>query len=176
MKLQSLGEENIMTVTPYLDQTGKRMMIYRFGNWKPSKTPVDEIFKATLIVLEIGIMEPRAQVNGGVGIFDLSNLTLSHTFHMSPSVAQKMISIIVVSIKITFLQEKKINLFCRHHFHTARRLFTSSIKVGSSTSHLLSLSHFSMTACAKICFSMAQITNHCTNTSTPKISQNVTAV
>lgn len=97
LTLQSLGEEDIMTTTPYRDQTGKRMLIYRFGNWKPGRTPIDEIFKATLIVLEIGIMEPRAQINGGVGIFDLANLTLSHTFHMSPSVAQKMISVIVVS-------------------------------------------------------------------------------
>jgi hypothetical protein len=47
------------------------MLIYRFGNWKPSKTAIDEIFKTSLIVLEIGIMEPRAQVLGGVGIFDL---------------------------------------------------------------------------------------------------------
>lgn len=47
------------------------MLIYRFGNWKPKQIPIDEIFKATLIVLEIGIMEPRAQILGGVGIFDL---------------------------------------------------------------------------------------------------------
>lgn len=85
-----------MTTTPYRDQTGKRMLIYRFGNWKPSKLPIDELFKATLIVLEIGIMEPRAQVNGGVGIFDLEGLSLNHTLHMSPSVAQKMIAIMVV--------------------------------------------------------------------------------
>lgn len=29
LALKSLGEENIMTVTPYRDQTGKRMLIYR---------------------------------------------------------------------------------------------------------------------------------------------------
>lgn len=29
LSLKSLGEENIMTVTPYRDQTGKRMLIYR---------------------------------------------------------------------------------------------------------------------------------------------------
>lgn len=65
---------------------------------------VDEIFKATLIVLEIGIMEHRAQVMGGVGIFDLAGLTMNHTLHMSPSVAQKMIAIMVVSkfLKIKF--------------------------------------------------------------------------
>lgn len=57
----------------------------------------DEIFKATLIVLEIGIMEPRAQVNGGVGIFDLEGFGLNHTIHMSPTIAQKMIAVMVVS-------------------------------------------------------------------------------
>lgn len=72
------------------------MLIYRFGNWKPSKIPIDELFKATLIVLEIGIMEPRAQVYGGVGIFDLEGLGLNHTLHMSPGVAQKMIAMMVV--------------------------------------------------------------------------------
>lgn len=51
-----------------------------------------------MVVLEIGIMEPRAQVNGGVGIFDLEGLSMSHTFHMSPSVAQKMIAIMVTSL------------------------------------------------------------------------------
>jgi hypothetical protein len=98
LKLALLGEENIISTTPYRDQTGKRMLIYRFGNWKPSKVPIDELFKATLVVLDIGIMEPRAQVLGGVGIFDLEGLSMNHTFHMSPSVAQKMIAMMVTSL------------------------------------------------------------------------------
>jgi hypothetical protein len=58
LHLTVLGDENIMTTTPYRDQTGKRMLIYRFGNWKPSKIPVDEIFKGmknktSRIVIEI---------------------------------------------------------------------------------------------------------------------------
>jgi hypothetical protein len=77
--------------------------LFQFGNWKPKKTAADEIFKATLIVLEIGIMEPRAQVNGGVGIFDLEGLGLNHTVHMSPAVAQKMIAIMTVSCRLIFL-------------------------------------------------------------------------
>ncbi|XP_070497185.1 alpha-tocopherol transfer protein-like [Chironomus tepperi] len=97
LSLTVLGEEDIMTITPYLDQTKKRMMIFRFGNWKPSKIPVDELFKATLICLEVGIMEPRAQVNGGVGIFDMEGFGLNHTLHMSPTIAQKMIAMMVTS-------------------------------------------------------------------------------
>jgi CRAL/TRIO domain len=43
-------------------------------------------------------MEPRAQVLGGIGIFDLEGLTMSHTMHMSPAVAQKMIAMMVTSL------------------------------------------------------------------------------
>lgn len=74
------------------------ILLFKFGNWKPSKISVDELFKATLICLEVGIMEPRAQVNGGVGIFDMEGFGLNHTFHMSPTIAQKMIAMIVVSM------------------------------------------------------------------------------
>lgn len=49
-------------------------------------------------------MEHRAQIMGGVGIFDLGGLTMNHTLHMSPAVAQKMIAIMVVSkiVRIVF--------------------------------------------------------------------------
>lgn len=43
LSLSSLGDEDIMTTTPYRDQEGRRMLIYRFGNWKPSKISTDEM-------------------------------------------------------------------------------------------------------------------------------------
>lgn len=43
-------------------------------------------------------MEPRAQVNGGVGIFDMEGFGLNHTFHITPTIAQKMVAMMVVSI------------------------------------------------------------------------------
>jgi CRAL/TRIO domain len=43
-------------------------------------------------------MEPKAQINGGVGIFDLEGLGLNHTVHMTPTVAQKMIAIMVTAL------------------------------------------------------------------------------
>ncbi|CAO1336808.1 unnamed protein product [Diamesa serratosioi] len=95
LTLLSLGEDDIVSVAPYRDQNGMRMLIYKIGGWKPSKNPMDELFKATLILMEIGSLEPRAQILGGIGIFDLEGLSLTHTWHMSPSVAQKIISIMV---------------------------------------------------------------------------------
>lgn len=67
--LTKLGEDDIVSVTPYRDQNGRRIMIYRFGNWRPSKIPVDDIFRASLILFEMGALEPQSQVLGGVGMY-----------------------------------------------------------------------------------------------------------
>lgn len=132
--LTKLGEDDIVSVTPYRDQNGRRIIIYKFGNWRPSKIPVDDIFKASLILLEMGAMEPQSQVLGGVGeflkllffnccyqnprkkkvhvflfqifpgIFDLEGLSLQHIWNLSPSVAKKIISLMVVIIFSAFIQ------------------------------------------------------------------------
>ncbi|XP_059619252.1 alpha-tocopherol transfer protein-like [Phlebotomus argentipes] len=100
MTLRPIGEDDIVSVTPYRDQNGRRLMFYKVGNWKPSKIPLDDLFRATLIILEIGAMEPQTQVVGGVGVFDLEGLTLNHCWHMSPSVAQKMIALMVTCMPV----------------------------------------------------------------------------
>lgn len=97
MDLRHLGDENILTVTPYRDQLGHRILIYRFGCWRPNRVTVDDIFRATIILQELGSLEPISQIMGGVAIFDLKDLGLEHMLHLSPSVAQKMIALLVVS-------------------------------------------------------------------------------
>lgn len=144
------------------------MLIYRFGNWKPSKVPIDELFKATLIVLEIGIMEPRAQVLGGVGIFDLEGLSMNHTLQMSPSVAQKMIAMMVVRKIFANHSSQPLSLirFFRLHCHIGPTQFTSSTKAGFSTLPSLSSSHSLTTPCDLVFFCTATISNHFKSTST----------
>lgn len=93
-----LGEDDIVSVAPYRDQLGRRMMIYKIGNWRPSKIPIDDIFRASLILFEMGALEPQTQVAGGIGIFDLEGLSLNHAWYVTPSVAKRMISLMVVSI------------------------------------------------------------------------------
>lgn len=90
----ALGEADIMTVLPYLDQFGRRIMVYRIGNWDPSKVPIDDLFRATLVVLELGILEPRAQIKGGVVIFDLQGIGLQHAWQVSTTVAAKVIALL----------------------------------------------------------------------------------
>ena len=66
------------------------MMIYRMGNWDPKKYSVEELFKATVIILELGILEPRAQVLGGVVIFDLEGITMAHVWSITPQVSNAL--------------------------------------------------------------------------------------
>uniref|UniRef100_U5EUI3 Putative transporter n=1 Tax=Corethrella appendiculata TaxID=1370023 RepID=U5EUI3_9DIPT len=103
IQLKCIGEDDVVSVTPYRDQNGRRNIYYKVGNWRPGKIPLVELFRGTLVLLEIGSLEPRTQVLGAVGIFDLEGLSLNHAWHMTPSVAQKIISLMVtcMPIKIT---------------------------------------------------------------------------
>lgn len=84
--MRYIGDDDIITVPPYRTQCGRRLLIYRIGNWKPSKYPVEELFKATISVLELGILEPRAQILGGIVIFDLKDITMAHAWTVTPQV------------------------------------------------------------------------------------------
>lgn len=97
-KLRSLGDEEIVSVPPYRDQDGRRLIIYKIGNWRPSKVPVVDIFRATLLIMEVGSLEPQNQVLGSVGIFDLEGLAMNHAWQMTPAYAQKVIQLLVVRL------------------------------------------------------------------------------
>ncbi|KAK2580016.1 hypothetical protein KPH14_012305 [Odynerus spinipes] len=95
-----IGEDDVVTVPAYRTQCGRRMMIYRMGNWDPRKYPVEEIFKATVIVLELGILEPRAQILGGIVIFDLKGISMSHVWAVTPQIANMVMALMVTSFPI----------------------------------------------------------------------------
>ncbi|XP_025835316.1 clavesin-1 [Agrilus planipennis] len=97
MKLQELGTTNIITVPPYREQTGRRILLYRMGNWDPENTPVIEILQATMAILELAILEERAQILGGICIFDLGDLSMQQAWHLTPNIATKVIQIMVTS-------------------------------------------------------------------------------
>lgn len=100
MKLNFIGEDDVLGVLPYREQTGRRIMIYRVGNWDPSRYGVDEIMKATVVILELAVLEQRAQILGGVCIFDLGGLSLSHAWHVTPTLAAKVVNLLGLSFPI----------------------------------------------------------------------------
>ncbi|XP_050309796.1 clavesin-2-like [Anthonomus grandis grandis] len=95
--LLEIGCDDIITVPPYREQTGRRILLYRMGNWDPEKYTVTQLFQATMAILELAILEQRAQILGGIGLFDMSNLTFQQACYMTPSIAHKIIQILVTS-------------------------------------------------------------------------------
>lgn len=92
-----IGDLKLIIVEPYRDQEGRRILNYKFGNWKLPDVSTMDILRTTFLLQEIGIMEPVSQVAGAIGIFDFEGLTLRHCLQITPSLAQNMIKLLVVS-------------------------------------------------------------------------------
>lgn len=99
MQLISLGEDDVVSVAPFKDQHQRRIMFYKIGKWQPSRMSINNILAATLLLLELGSLEPVSQVLGGIGIFDFEAYSMGQVWHVNPAVAQKIVSLMVVSTK-----------------------------------------------------------------------------
>nr|XP_015835574.1 PREDICTED: alpha-tocopherol transfer protein-like isoform X1 [Tribolium castaneum] len=95
VNLKKIGADKIILVPPYREASGRRIMNYRVGNWAPDKYTIEEMFQATIAVLEMAVMEQRAQILGGICIFDFGGLSMQQAWHMTPSLAHKVIQIMV---------------------------------------------------------------------------------
>ncbi|XP_011549836.3 alpha-tocopherol transfer protein isoform X1 [Plutella xylostella] len=95
--LREIGDRQIMSVPPYRDQDGRRLLLYRIGCWSPKKIPIDDLFRGTIMALELGLLEPRSQILGGVALFDLEGIGTKHAWEITPGVASRIIKLLVSS-------------------------------------------------------------------------------
>ncbi|XP_032510535.2 alpha-tocopherol transfer protein [Danaus plexippus] len=101
LDLRRIGDTNVMAVPPYRDQNGRRLLLYRIGSWDPKSVAVEDILKATIFALELGLLEQRTQILGGIALFDLEDLGTQHLWQVTPSVASKIIKLLVSSFPAT---------------------------------------------------------------------------
>ncbi|XP_050072387.1 uncharacterized protein LOC126560472 [Anopheles maculipalpis] len=109
MSLRSLGDDDIISISPYRDQEGRRVICFKFGKWRPNKIPIVDLFRATMLLLEVGSLEPQSQVLGGIGIMDLEGLTLNHAWNLTPTIAQKMLALLATSMPLRTSQIHIVN-------------------------------------------------------------------
>ncbi|KAF5300281.1 hypothetical protein FQA39_LY11138 [Lamprigera yunnana] len=107
--IQTVGKHEIVTVPPYREQNGRRILLYRMGLWDPEKFTTTNIFQTTMFVLELAILEQRAQILGGVGIFDLDGLTMQQVWHLTPSIAKQIFDIMVTSFPLQIKSVHVVN-------------------------------------------------------------------
>lgn len=77
-------------------KNNKQVKTLSTGNWNINEFDMSEILKASLATLELGILEPRAQILGGVVIFDMGGFTLQHAYQITPKVVSTIFDLIVV--------------------------------------------------------------------------------
>lgn len=97
-KLLALGDTDIFSVPPYLDQDGRRMLFFRIGDWNTSEFTTDELFQAVIFLIQAAILEPKYQILGGVCIIDVANLSAGHAWYMTPTIAKNMLAVGYTSI------------------------------------------------------------------------------
>lgn len=96
--LSKVLDDDVLQVLPQRDQLGRRIIVCGFGNWKPSKLIIDDIFRAWIYMLEIASLEAITQFVGWVMIIDFKDVTLNHMMHFTPNTAKTLLQT-MVSIK-----------------------------------------------------------------------------
>lgn len=97
-KLLELGESEIFSIPPYVDQGGRRILIVRFEKWDTSQFTTDELFQAIIFLIQTAVLEPRHQILGGICIIDVSNLGAGHAWYLTPSIAKQLIAVAYSSL------------------------------------------------------------------------------
>lgn len=97
---RTLGEHDVIAIPPHRDRTGRRLLVFRPGRWHPDEYGIEELLRATLACLELGVLEPQAQLLGGVCVFDLEGLRLEHALQITSQVAQRVVELVATSFPL----------------------------------------------------------------------------
>ncbi|XP_059049846.1 alpha-tocopherol transfer protein-like [Achroia grisella] len=148
LDLRYIGDANIISVPPYRDQDGRRILQFRIGCWDPKVVSVDDLFKGAIMALELGMLEQRNQILGGIAIFDLQDIGTQHAWQVTPSVAAKLVKLLVSCFPATthaihvinhsWLFDKMYNIFKPLLNSTMRsKIYFHGYDVASLHKHIL---------------------------------------
>ncbi|VVC89170.1 unnamed protein product [Leptidea sinapis] len=70
-----------------------RLIIGRLGLYDPDKFSPDELIRGCLLLLEVGIMQPKLQVLGGTALVDCEGTTLKQMRQLTPSLVTQAMSV-----------------------------------------------------------------------------------
>lgn len=81
-------------------ENGTRIMVVAVEKWNPKSYGIHLLFRAVILAIEIGMIEPKTQVSGVHVILDLEKLTLTHIMQVNPSTAKLIMDFIQYCIPI----------------------------------------------------------------------------
>ncbi|CAG4935841.1 unnamed protein product [Colias eurytheme] len=77
-----------------------RLIIGRLGEWDPDIITAEELMSGMLLLLEVGIMQPKLQVLGGIALLDCEGMTLYHMRQLTPTVAIQAMNVMGYSFPL----------------------------------------------------------------------------
>lgn len=67
------------------------------GSWDPSEYPAEDLVKAGMFMIEVGLRKPMHQIMGGTLIVDMSGLSIKHVTTLTPTIAYQITALSGVS-------------------------------------------------------------------------------
>lgn len=81
------------------------------GRWNPKDWSAFQVFRVSLMTSEIISMETETQKRGLKAIFDLKGWSLGHAWHINPSLAKKISSVLLVGVRACCVSLETIIVF-----------------------------------------------------------------
>lgn len=93
-------ESDVTAFLPVRLDNGCRMMVIDIGKWNVKEVSVNDLFRTIMLILEVGMIEPKTQVAGVHVLLDMHGLTLTHIFQFTPSFAKTALEFIQECVAI----------------------------------------------------------------------------
>jgi len=77
-KLERVWSHKLNTINERRDNHGRRVYIFRLGQWDPDTVPVEEYFASAYVLLELVTREVKTQIAGITVIADVSGFAFKH--------------------------------------------------------------------------------------------------
>ncbi|KAJ0174970.1 hypothetical protein K1T71_009111 [Dendrolimus kikuchii] len=79
-----------------------RVILMRFGRWDSDTIHIDDVVRTALLMDEVAATQPKLQILGVTIIVDLEGLSIRHVRHLSPTIANQIVSLMGVAFPLTF--------------------------------------------------------------------------
>lgn len=83
----------LVTILEERDDLGRLVAVLKLGHWKPDMCPLNELFRAGVLVGEYILLDEATQIAGVVVVVDLEGLSMENCRHYTPSVIKKLIQL-----------------------------------------------------------------------------------
>ncbi|XP_041980698.1 clavesin-1-like [Aricia agestis] len=108
--------------------THGRITLMRFGRWDPDRVPIVDVVRCALLMDEIASMQPKLQILGVTIIVDLEGLSMRHVRHLTPTIANQIVSLMGVSFPIPIhrLHVIRYNWFLHTFFYVFKQFIPAA--------------------------------------------------